>query len=150
MSTSSRFAMGVHVLAALSLHEGQPVASGKLAQSVNTNPAFLRQVMGRLREAGFLRTRPGPGGGAVLTRSAEDISLYDVFATMETLPLIATHCCAPTSDCTVATAMPKILAAVTGRVEQVIEQELRRTSIQDIATEVRTGCCPEQQDDNAA
>ena len=53
MSTSSRFAVAVHILTLLASAEG-PVPSSLIAGSVGTNPALIRRLVAQLAEAGFM------------------------------------------------------------------------------------------------
>ena len=60
---ATRFAVAIHLL--LLLASGQvhgPATSGRLAQSVNTNPVVVRRITGLLARAGLIRVRRGPGG----------------------------------------------------------------------------------------
>ena len=69
----------VHVLALLASTD-EPLSSSWIAQSVNTNPVVIRQVVGQLRDAGLVITTPGCTGGARLARDAAQITLDDVYA----------------------------------------------------------------------
>ncbi|HEU4536889.1 MAG TPA: Rrf2 family transcriptional regulator, partial [Polyangiaceae bacterium] len=100
MASSSRFALGVHVLVALAVR-GEVMASDELAASVNTNPAFLRQLIGRLREAGLVASKLGTGGGSLLARPAETITLDEIYRATEARPLVALHHSEPHRGCLV-------------------------------------------------
>ena len=80
---SSKLSVGVHILAALTLHKGTPLTSGQIAGSVNTNPVVIRRLLGLLREAGYVESRNGVGGGWVLLTDPESITLLDVFRAVE-------------------------------------------------------------------
>ena len=77
MSTSSRFAVAVHILTLLAQSEG-PVPSSMIAGSVGTNPALIRRMIGTLTEAGFVTTAMGSTGGAMLARAPDEISIGDI------------------------------------------------------------------------
>jgi DNA-binding IscR family transcriptional regulator len=96
MSTSSRFAVAVHILTLLAQAEG-PVPSSMIAGSVGTNPALIRRMIGALTEAGFVTTTMGSTGGAMLARPASQITLLEVFQATETTALITLHQSAPES-----------------------------------------------------
>ncbi len=137
LTRNTHFSIGVHVLTALAVHRGSPVTSTKLAESVDTNPAFLRQVIGQLRKAGLVQTKLGKGGGSLLDREAQDISLLDVYrATVGTAGL-ATHDCPPDSECFVAQGVPQVMSRLSARLDAAVAAELAGTSIAQVAEEVR-------------
>lgn len=134
--TSSRFALAVHVLAALALRDGEAVPSEMLARSVNTNAAFLRQVMGRLRRVGLVATRLGAGGGAMLGKPATKIHLDEIYRATEDTPLICTHHSAPSPKCLVGRHILPVLEDVIRRVESSVGAELHKTTVADIARRI--------------
>lgn len=136
MPTSSRFAVAVHVLAAIALHEGEPVNSEKIAGSASTNPAVIRRLLSMLAEAGLVRARLGQGGGALLARAPAKISLLDVYCAVENESLFALHRQPPDPNCFVGRHIQPVLCPVLDRAERGLEAELRRVSIADIARSV--------------
>ncbi len=84
------------------------MTSSRLADSVGTNPAFLRAVIGRLREAELVVTRLGAGGGALLARPAHAVTLLDVYRATESHPSVCTHTCSG-NGCAVADTVPRVL-----------------------------------------
>src|SRR5437879_10204915 len=83
MRTSCRFAMAVHVLTVLAYKQGDPVTSGLLAQSVNTNPVVIRRLLLTLQHARLVETRKGVGFGSRLSRSPARINLAQVYRAVE-------------------------------------------------------------------
>ncbi|RPK06840.1 hypothetical protein BSBH6_00463 [Bacillus subtilis] len=53
-----------------------------MADSVNTNPVIIRQISRLLKKAGLLEVKRG-SGGAYLLKSADAISLYDIYKATE-------------------------------------------------------------------
>ena len=83
MNTSSRFAFAVHVLALLAQQEGVPLSSEIIAGSVNTNPALIRRLLSMLANAGLTASQLGAGGGALLAREPQTITLLDVYRAVD-------------------------------------------------------------------
>ncbi len=135
---NTHFSIGVHVLTALAYNPGVPISSEQLAGSVDTNPAFLRQVIGRLKSAGLVKTKLGKGGGALIARQPDAITLLDIYRATEGQAELCTHTCAPDSECVVAREVPQFLGALSARLDAVISEELARTSVADIAGSLRT------------
>jgi hypothetical protein len=64
MATSTRFAVGVHLLTALAANPGKVLRSEDVADSANTNPVVVRRLFSLMTTAGLIRARLGPGGGS--------------------------------------------------------------------------------------
>ena len=58
---SSKTSVAIHILTMLALKGECVVTSELIAESVNTNPVVIRRLMGLLREAGLVDSRPGAG-----------------------------------------------------------------------------------------
>ncbi len=133
---NTRFAIGVHILTVLAIEDGEPVSSEKIAASVNTNPSFIRQVMGQLREAKLVTSRLGAGGGAVLSKSAASIRLDQVYRATESKPPVGLHHSEPSKHCVVGRNIRPVLASVLDRAERAVLDELKRKTVADVAGEV--------------
>jgi len=133
---NTHFSIGVHVLTALAVHDS-PVPSSGLAKSVGTNAAFLRQLIGELRDAGLVETKLGKGGGALLARSPNTITLLDVYKATQEDPGLRTHCCNPASQCDIARGIPAVLKELSGRLENAVQEELSQTTIAQVVAQVR-------------
>lgn len=135
MSTSSRFAVAVHILTLLAQAEG-PVPSSMIAGSVGTNPALIRRMIGALTEAGFVATTMGSTGGATLARPASDITLLDVFRATETTALITLHQSAPNPACMVGREITGALQTVADRAQAAMDASLAEITIASMLGEV--------------
>jgi Rrf2 family protein len=78
MNHDRRLSDVLHVLLHLG-HDNAPLTSDALAKALGTNAAVLRRTMAGLRDAGYVRSEKGHGGGWTLARSLEEISLLDVY-----------------------------------------------------------------------
>jgi Rrf2 family protein len=132
MSSNTHFSMAVHVMTALAYKRGEVLPSEDLAASIGTNASFLRQLIGRLRDAGLVRTRLGKGGGVVFEGDPRAITLADIYAAVEQRPALCTHTCDSSAACEVSRAMPEVLAEVGARVDAAIRKELGRTRLSDL------------------
>jgi len=136
MNTSSRFAFAVHTLTILAQHPGAPVASDFIAGSVNTNPALIRRLLSMLAHAGITTSQLGTGGGALLAKPAERISLLDVYRAVDEAQLFALHREAPNPACPVGRQIQGILIQHISDAERAMEASLALTSIQDVLNDV--------------
>lgn len=77
MRSDSRLSRMLHVLIHMDRHDG-PVTSELIARMLNTNPVVVRRTLAGLRERGYVASEKGHGGGWVLTRPLDEITLRDV------------------------------------------------------------------------
>jgi len=135
MFANSHFALATHVMTVLAVHRDQErVTSAQIARSINTNPAFLRTLLGQLREAGLIDISLGKGGGARLARAASRVTLADVYRAVEKRPAMQLHRCAPNKACVVGRNILPLLDDVVADVETAALRRLAGTTVADLAT----------------
>lgn len=81
MKRDSRLSGVLHVLLHMAEVHG-PVTSEAMAQAMQTNPVVIRRIMAGLRDAGFVRSGKGHGGGWTIVRDLDTITLGDVYAAL--------------------------------------------------------------------
>jgi len=70
--------------------------------SVNTNPVFVRRILGLLSRAGLVTSQPGVGGGWRLLRDPATITLLEVYRAVDEGHLLAMHHSTPNPDCLIS------------------------------------------------
>lgn len=58
--------------------DGAVVSAADLAQPLNCPPAYLSQILSKLKPSGILKSQRGSKGGVTLNRSPDEISLLEV------------------------------------------------------------------------
>jgi len=134
--TSSRLAVATHVLATLALARGTAVSSDLIAKSANTNPAFVRRLLSSLAKAGLTTSQLGQGGGALLARSSDRITLLDVYRAVEEPRLFALHHDGPSQKCPIGKNITPILEDEMSEATRALERSLATTTIADIAKRI--------------
>ena len=134
---NSRFAVAVHVLTLLDQSGGEPVTSEYVAGSVNTNPSLVRRLLGMLAKAGITTSQLGTGGGALLARSAGEITLLDVYRAVDDGDLFAMHRERPNPQCPVGRNIQAALEARFDTAARALEAELARSTVADVLRDVR-------------
>ena len=133
---NTRFAVAVHILTFLATQRGEPATSELIAGSVGTNPSLIRRLLSGLARAGLTTAQMGTGGGALLARPAEAITLRDVYrAVGEERDVIPLHP-APNPRCPVGRNIHAVLERRADAAERALEDELARTTIADLAGDV--------------
>ncbi|MGV8843204.1 MAG: Rrf2 family transcriptional regulator [Pseudomonas sp.] len=78
MRNDSRLSRMLHVLVHMARHEG-PMTSERIGRMLGTNSAVIRRTMAGLRDAGYVRSEKGHGGGWLIACDLERLSLLDVY-----------------------------------------------------------------------
>ena len=78
ITTKGRYALRAVVNMAKTSN-GKPVSIKKMSGEEELSAEFLEQICFRLKKAGIIRSVRGPGGGFLLARGPEAISIYDIF-----------------------------------------------------------------------
>lgn len=78
LKISTRFSVGVHILALLEVGKDYSCTSEFIAGSVNTNPVVIRRLLSMLKKAGLVQISRGVAG-AKLAKRPEDISLLEIY-----------------------------------------------------------------------
>jgi len=130
-STNTQFAVGVHMLTLLAHRGPELLSSEEMAGSADANPVYVRRVLGRLREAGMVSSRPGVKGGWALVRDPGDITLGDVWRAIQADDqLLGLHQVNP--RCDVGQAIQRHLAAVDRRASAAVQSELHRITVAEM------------------
>ena len=131
MKYPTRLSDAVHILAFIALYPDCDLTSNKLAESVQTNPAYVRQLMSALRKGGLLVSVKGHPRPA-LAREPEKITLLDAYRAVEgNKPLlhqdIHTH-----PACGVGVNIQLVLRDCYDLVQARAEETMRSISLQEI------------------
>lgn len=136
MPTSSRFAVAVHLLTLLAQNAGEPLTSEFIAGSVNTHPAVIRRVLMALARAGLTTAQFGAGGGALLARAPDTISLLEVYRAVEDGVVFGVPREAPNPACRVGRGIQGALERRTAAATCALEAELARDTVADLLADV--------------
>jgi Rrf2 family protein len=136
-STNTQFAVAVHVLTYLAgIDDSRPTSSDELSRSTNVNPVHIRRVMGPLRGAGLVRSRPGVHGGWELALDPSQISLDQVWLLLQgTDPVLGLH--DPDPACATGRSVQKSLIALDQEVAGAIATSLRHVTVEHLLAGVR-------------
>jgi Rrf2 family protein len=130
-ATNTQFAVGVHMLTLLASLGPGPMSSEEMADSADASPVYVRRVLGRLRQAGLVASRPGVGGGWVLLRNPEEITLGEVWRAIQgETPLLGLHEVNP--RCEVGDAIQHNLTIVDRRAVRAVEAELDALTVAEM------------------
>lgn len=137
MSISSRFAVGIHILALIEINKDGVSSSDFLARSVNTNPALIRKIMGMLKNAGLVKVRPGVAG-AELAKDLSSITLLDVYKAVNVVQekeLFSVHE-NPNPQCPVGRNIQNAIVPLFETAQSALEKALGNVTIEDVVKDI--------------
>lgn len=138
MNTSSKFVVALHILTGLAgkreyFCEGTVTSSKMLAGSVNTNPVVIRRMLSMLNNAGLIISKPGPTGGAMLSKNSDEITLDQVYrAVNENDKLFHTHYNSPSNDCPIGANIQATLKNVLSKAEKLVEDYFATITLREV------------------
>ena len=89
MKLSSRSQYAITAMLELALHQSnRPVTLFDISQQQKISLSYLEQLFARLRKKSLVKGRRGPGGGYVLAREPEEISIAEIIAAVDDTPAI--------------------------------------------------------------
>ena len=82
MKYSTKLSDTIHILIFIALGDAEQLSSTKIAESIKTNPAYVRQLMATMKNAGIVVNTQGHANAA-LAKSADKINMYDIYRAVE-------------------------------------------------------------------
>ncbi len=106
-----------------------PVTIRQISERQNVSVSYLEQILNTLRKSGIIQSVKGPGGGYMLARVPEKISIGEILRELEG-PVAITSCLDPSEGCIrVDSCVTHLLWKSLG---ENIEQFLNSMSLKDL------------------
>ena len=140
MSTNTHFTVALHILTwiALASQQQETITSDRIAESVNTNPVFIRRILGRLHTAHLVNVQHGLRAGWTLARPPEEISLQQVYQAIQQQPFFELHHTLPNQICPVGRGIQPALKHFYSDAEMALKQQLAGVSVAHVLQETLT------------
>ncbi|MBO0794040.1 MAG: Rrf2 family transcriptional regulator [Ktedonobacteraceae bacterium] len=137
MSANTHFTVALHILTwmALASQQQEVMTSDQIAGSVNTNPVFIRRILGRLHKAHLVNVHHGTSAGWTLARPPESISLLEVYQAVQQQPLFELHHTPPNQGCVVGKGIQPALKRFYSDAEAAMRQQFAQVSVADVLDE---------------
>ncbi len=131
MKYSRKLSDTIHTLAFICLGEKEHLTSARIAESVKTNPAYIRQLMMALKNAGLISNTRGQAN-ACLMRPADQITMLDIYRAVEgEKPLL--HLDIDTNpECGVGIHVQLAIGDFYKEIQEAAEQKMREITLRDI------------------
>ncbi|WP_304223455.1 Rrf2 family transcriptional regulator [Gracilinema caldarium] len=132
MKLSSRTQFGLKILCYLALRYGaEPVQAAELARVTGTTEKYIGQIMLTLRASPLVLASRGVQGGYYLSRSPEEINLFEALAALEGELLQMEALSGSASLEVLSNALKTLQGLVAGR----LETTLKGLTLQDLVQE---------------
>ncbi len=128
LKISDAASLALHTMVLLAASPDDVVSTGEIAQNLRASEAHLSKVLQRLAKAGLVKSVRGPKGGFKLGRDPKDITLLDVYETMEG-PLVTSTCLMETPVCVGPTC---VLGSLLNTVNSVVKDYLESKKLHNM------------------
>ncbi len=135
--SSVQFAVATHIMTALGFYYGKAVTSASLAESVNTDPTFVRKSLSKLAKAGLVVTSRGKNGYCALSRTPDSISLGDIYAASEPAPAFAIHRYPVEKTCPISSNIKGCMSIVQQKTQQIVQASLSGISLASVVADMQ-------------
>lgn len=139
MRNDSRLSRMLHVLLHMARHDG-PMTSDAIGQMLGTNPVVVRRTMAGLRDAGYVRSDKGHGGGWVIAADLAKVSLLDVHRAVGGPRIFAIGNERSDPNCAVEKAVNSALEGALQDAEHLLVTRLGSISLAELARDFDARC----------
>ncbi|NBB11216.1 Rrf2 family transcriptional regulator [Pseudomonas sp. SLFW] len=131
MRNDSRLSRMLHILVHMARHNG-PVTSDRIAEMLGTNPVVVRRTMSGLRDAGYVHSEKGHGGGWVITCDLEQVTLLDIYNAVGEPSLFAIGNERSNPDCMIEQVVNLAVDEALREAESVLVERFRSVSLGEL------------------
>ncbi len=137
MRIANRFSIAVHILSLLGALRDVEHTSEWMAGSIGVNSVVVRNITGRLRRAGLVRTHQGVSGTR-LARPLSEITLLDVYRAVEDETSVFSIHPRPNPKCPVGSRIQATLTEVFTQAESAMQGRLADITVERVVRMLKT------------
>lgn len=134
MKLDSRLSSILHLLLHMA-HSKGPMTSETLAACLQGSPVVVRRTLAGLRDAGFVSSEKGHGGGWVLACNLNTVTLRDVYDAVGAPSVFAMGHRSERPECLVEQAVNHALSGALQDAQNLLIQRLGRVTLADLAAD---------------
>lgn len=124
----------LHVLLHMA-HSGRPLTSQELAGYLHSNAVVVRRALAGLRDAGYVSSEKGHGGGWSIACSLEAVTLRDIYDAVGSPAVFAMGNRAENPGCLVEQAVNEALAGAFGEAEALLNERLGHITLAELSAD---------------
>ena len=137
MRNDSRLSRMLHVLIHMARHDG-PMTSEVIGRMLGTNPVLVRRTLAGLRDAGYVRSEKGHGGGWMLAADLEKVTLLDIHRAVGSARIFAIGYEHADAGCLVERVVNEALDDALQEAEKLLVVRLGTVSLAELARSFET------------
>lgn len=141
ISAKGRYGLAAMVHLALNYSGGSPVTIISISEKMGISKIYLEQVFALLKRGGLVISLKGSQGGYQLARKPQDITAYDILASIETSLM-------EPADKTVADTQPRLENAlqelVFTKLDATVKSSMQEVSLADLLQHIEAQSSPDQ------
>lgn len=127
-----RFAVAVHAMCVLSYHSPELSNASFVGDSISVNPLIAKRIIGSMVKAGLAEAVLGARGGYRLARSADQVSLWDIYHAVQGNGPFRSRYGMPESNCDEGRAIDRVVFDLYEDLDQEIERRLSQITLAQI------------------
>ncbi len=134
MRQDTRLSRVLHVLIHMEKHE-KPATSDAIAAMLQTNPVVVRRTMAGLRDAGYVTSEKGHGGGWLLARPLAEITLLDIHKALGNPDMFSIGLSGDNPACVIEQSVNVALADAMTEAQALLLSRFGKITLADLARE---------------
>ncbi len=135
MKRDSRLSGLLHILLHMVRQPG-PQTSETLARAMETNPVVVRRLMAGLRERSLVRSEKGHGGGWIIARELDRITLRDIYEALGEPEILAMGNRTEAPGCLVEQAVNAALGSAFDEAEALLLRRFGEVTLSQLSADV--------------
>lgn len=135
MVVDTRLARLLHVLLHMNLHGGS-TTSETISKMLHTNPVVVRRTMAAMRDAGYVTSTGGRGGGWSLSANLAELTVADVYKALAPSNTFTLGPAVDNPNCPVEAAVNRHLTEALAGAENTLLHHFGQTRLTDLASEI--------------
>ena len=132
---NTRFATAIHIMTLLAESPQDWLTSEWMAGSININPVVVRKELSVLKEAGLIISRQGKEGGSQLAKSADSISISDIYRAVKNTEVLGKKNNNPNPACSVGRDINNHLNILFKETDQLVLNFLGDKSLKEFSAQ---------------
>ena len=133
----TKFSAAIHILVLIS-EADTPMSSEQIAESVGTNPSYIRRLIGGLKDHGLIESHQGRSG-FYLAKAAGEITLLMIYKAVngtENFKAFELHK-NPNDKCIVGRHIKPVMSGIFGEIEKETERLMSEITLADCISKLR-------------
>lgn len=126
---NGRFQIAVHIMTLLCTAGNEMLSSDYIAGSVNINPVLIRKELSNLIKHGLVVSKEGKSGGYSLAMPANEITIAEVYQTVQDAPILGKARNIPNPKCPIGKQINKHLDQLNNEIDKAIIKKLGKQTI---------------------